>query len=101
MLSLNTPADLALLYNQFNNSFPEKDNDPVNVADSKYYDTGQIQVLKFPSKHKSLSLFHINARSLNKNFDYLDHLLKYTNKAFDIIAATETRIAKQSFLTNK
>ena len=36
-----------------------------------------------------------------QNFDDLDHLLKCTNKVFDIIAVTETRIAKQtSFSTN-
>ena len=41
-----------------------------------YYNIDQIQTLKFPNKHKSLALFHINAYSLNKNFDDLDHLLK-------------------------
>ena len=55
--------------------------------------------LKFPNKQKSLALFHINASSLNKNFDDLDHLLKCTNKVFDIIAVTETRITKQTSLT--
>ena len=98
-LSLKPPFDLALLYNQIKNTSPEKDNDLVNVVNSKYYDIDQIQTLKFPNKHKSLSLFHINACSLNKNFDDLDHLLKCTNKAFDIIAVTETRITKQSSLT--
>ena len=92
---------MALLYNQFNNTSPEKNNDLVNVLNSKYYDIDQIQTLKFPNKHKSLALFHINACSLNKNFDDLDHLLKCTNKVFDIIALTETRITKQtSFTTN-
>ena len=99
MLSLKPPSDLALLYNQFNNTSPEKNNDPVNVVNSKYYDIDQIQTLKYPSKHKSLALFHINACSLNKNFDDLDHLLKCTNKVFDIIPVTETRITKQAFLT--
>ena len=99
MFSLKPPSDLALLYDQFNNTSPEKSNDPENVVNSKYYDIDQIQTLKFPNKHKSLSLFHINACSLNKNFDDLDHLLKCTNKAFDIIAVTETRITKQSSLT--
>ena len=58
-----------------------------------------MQTLKFPNKHKSLSLFHINACSLNKNFDDLNHLLNCTNKAFDIIAVSEARITKQSSLT--
>ena len=93
MLSLKPPSYLTLLYNQLNNTSPEKNNDPENVVNSKYYDIDQIQTLKFPNKQKS------NACSLNKNFDDLDHLLKYTNKVFDIIAVTETRSAKQTFLT--
>ena len=98
MLSLKPHSDLALLYNQFNNTSPEKNNDPTNVVNSKYYDIDQIQTLKFPNKHKSLALFHINACSLNKNFDDLEHLLKCTNKVFDITAVTETRITKQTLL---
>ena len=98
MLSLK-PPDLAVLYNQFNNTFRGKNNDPANVVNYKYYDIDQIQTLKSPNKHKSLALFHINACSLNKNFDDLDHLLKCTNKVFDIIAVTETRITKQTSLT--
>ena len=70
---------MALFYNQFNNTFPKKDNSPVNVVNSKYYDIDEIQTLKFSNKHKSLSLFHINACSLNKNFDDLEHLLKCTS----------------------
>ena len=89
---------MTLLYNQFNSTSPEKNNDPVNVAHSNYYDSDQIQTLKFPNKHKSLALFHNNACSLNKNFDDLDHLLKCTNKAFDIIAVTETKITKPTSL---
>ena len=58
-----------------------------------------IQTLKFSNKHKSLALFHINACSLNKNFDDIDHLLRCTKKVFDIIAVTETRNTKQTSLT--
>ena len=85
---------LALLYNQFNNTSPEKNNDPENVVNSKYYDIDQIQTSKFPDKHKWLALFYINACTLSKNFDDFDHLLKWVNKAFDIIAVSETRITK-------
>ena len=99
MHSIKPPSDLALLYNQFNNTSPEKNNDPVNVVNSKYYDIDQIQTLKFPNKHKTLALFHINECSLNKYFDDLDHLFKCTNKVFDIVAVTETRITKQTSLT--
>ena len=59
MLSLKPHSDLALVHNQFNNSSPEKNNDPTNVA----------------------------------------NLLRCTNKVFDIIAGTETRITEQTFLT--
>ena len=100
---------MALLYNQFNNTPPPKkktkknkqtkNNDPVNVVNSKYFDIGQIQNLKFPNKHKSQALFHINVYSLNKNFDDIDHPLKCTDKLCDIIAVTETRITKQTSLT--
>ena len=99
LLSLKPPSDLAHLYNQFNNTSPEKNNDPENVVNSKFYDIDQIQTLKFFDEHKSLTLFHINTCSLNKNFDDFDHLLKYTNKVFDIIVVSETKITKQTFLT--
>ena len=36
---------------------------------------------------------------LNKNFDHLDELFTFTNKVFDIIAVSETRITKQTSLT--
>ena len=56
--------------------------------------------IQIPHKNKSLSLFHINACSLNKNFDDLQHLLNCTKKSFDIIAISETRITKQVSLSN-
>ena len=56
--------------------------------------------IEIPQKNKSLSLFHINACSLNKNFDDLQHLLNCTKNLFDIIAISETRITKQVFLLN-
>ena len=57
--------------------------------------------IEIPHKNKSLSLFHINACSLNKNFDDLQHLLSCTQKNFDIIAISETRVTKNiSLLDN-
>ena len=73
--------------------------DPENVVNSKYFGIDQITTLKFSDKRKSLTLFHIIACSLNKNFDDVDHLHKYTNKVFDIIAVGDTRITKQTSLT--
>ena len=58
----------------------------------RYYDLEEIQTLNIPKKSKSLSMFHINACSLSKNFDDLEYLLKTTN--FDIIAISETRITE-------
>ena len=64
---LKPPSNLALLFNQFNNSFPEQEIHPENVVNSRYFDIDQIQSLKFPQKEKSLSFFHINASSWDKN----------------------------------
>ena len=50
--------------------------------------------MKIPNKKSSLSLFHINACSLSKNFENLEYLFKTTNTNFDIIAISETRILK-------
>ena len=52
--------------------------------------------MKIPNKKNSLSLFHIDACSLSKNFEDLEYLLKTTNTNFDIIAISETRILKNT-----
>ena len=69
-----------------------KKNGPKNVVNFNYYDIDQFQTLKFHEKIKSLSLFHINACSLSKNFHDLKHPLKCTKKVFDIVAVSETKI---------
>ena len=92
------------LVNQFNymSSLPYDINsdDPENTVSSKYYDIDEHQNLKITSKSNSLSLFHINACSVSKNFDDLQHLLSCTVKKFDIIAITQTRITKNVSITN-
>ena len=86
-------ANWSLLFNHFNNFSPEQKNMPENVMNSNYYDIHQFQTLiKFYGKNKSLSLFHINACSLSKKFDGLEHLLKCTNNAFYKVEVSETRI---------
>ena len=81
--------------NQFNNNTsPEDNTDPGNFVKSKYYDIDEIQTMKTPNEDESLALFHINACSLNKNFDDLEHLLSCTNKNFDVITITETKTKK-------
>ena len=71
------------MVNQFNNmsSQPNDVNsdDPENTVSSKYYDIDELQNLKITNNSNSLSLFHINACSLNMNFDDLQHLLSCTN----------------------
>ena len=96
---LNPSEDLKVLVNQFNAS-AEDNTDPENIVQSKYYDIDELQTMKIPNKDKSLALFHINACSLNKNFNELEHLLSCTNKNFDVIAISETRITKNISLTN-
>ena len=56
---------------------------------SRYFKIDQIQSFKFPQKENSLSFFHNNASSLNKNFDGLVYLLKCTNKTFDLIGVDD------------
>ena len=97
---LKSPPNLELLFNQFNNSSPAQENDPENVVNSRYFDIDLIQSLKFSQKEKSLSLFHVNACSLNKNLDDLVYLLKCTNKHFDITAVSETIISKKTSVTS-
>ena len=56
--------------------------------------------LKYLTKNKLLSLFHINACSINKKFDDLQHLLSCTKNFLDIIAVSETRITRNVSLLN-
>ena len=88
------------MVNQFNNATPENGNDPEKITSSKYYDIDEMHNIEIPHKNKLLSLFHINACSLNKKFDGLQHLLSCTKKNFDIIAVSETRITRNVSLLN-
>ena len=75
------PSNLELLVNQFNNATPENGNDPEKIASSKYYDIDEMHNIEIPHKNKLLFLFHINACSLSKNFDDLQHLQSCTKKS--------------------
>ena len=98
-LLLKPSPNLELLVNRFNNATPEN-NEPEKISSSRYYDIDEMHNLKIPQKNKSLSLFHINACSLNKNFDDLQHLLSSFKKVFDITSVSETRITEQESLLN-
>ena len=93
-LLLKSLPNLELLVTQFNNATPENNSDSEKTSSPKYYDIDEMHNIKTHQKNKSLSLFHINACSLNENFDDLQHLLSSTEKAFDIITVSETRITK-------
>ena len=79
-LSLKPSTNLYVLVNQFSNAIPENSNDPEKVCSSKYYDIEEMHSIKIPQKNKSLSLFHINACSVNKKTDDLQHLLNCTKR---------------------
>ena len=79
-LSLKPSPDLELLVNKFNNATPENSNEPEKVSSSKYYDIEEMHNIKITHQHKSISIFHINACSLNKSFDGLQHHLSCPKK---------------------
>ena len=99
-LSLKPSSNLKLLVNQFSNATPKNSNDPEKISSSKYYDIEEMHNIETPHNNKSLSLFHINACSHNKNFDDFQHLWSCTKKNSDTIAISETRITKQVSLLN-
>ena len=80
-LLLKPSEHLKQLINQFNNMSSQTDDinfdDPENIVSSKYYDI-ELQNLKINNSN-SLSLFHINACSLSRKFDDLQHLLSCKN----------------------
>ena len=88
-LSSKPSSNLELLVNQFNNVTPDNSNDPEKIYLSKFYDSDEMHNIEIPHRNKLLSLFHMNAYSLNKDFDDLQYLLSCT------IAITKTRITKQ------
>ena len=98
MLKLNPPPNLILLFNQFNELTAESNKKkPENFINCKNLDIEEIQKMKI--EPNSLSLFHINSCSLNKNFEDLEYLLKATNKTFDVIAISESGILKDTNLS--
>ena len=103
MLLYNFMVNITLYLNINVHNFPSNTNTTVYsffYIASFFYDIEEMHNIEIPHKNKSLSLFHINACSLNKNFDDPQHLLNCTKKFFDIIAISETRITKQVSLSN-
>ena len=54
---LALPPNQALLFNKCNNSPPEQNVDRKNVANFRYFDTGEIQALNLYGLDNSLSFF--------------------------------------------
>ena len=65
-----------------------------NVSNCKYYDLNEIKPLNKLNNKSSLSLFYLNTCYLSNNFEDLEYLLDSSNLNFDVIAISETRIAK-------
>ena len=62
------------------------------ILNSKYYDINQIKNLKTCTNKRSPSLFHLNMRSLPKNFDNFQYLIQSNN--IDVTAISESKIIK-------
>ena len=74
-LRLHPSTRLTSLVNQFNNNtHDDNDKDAENFIHSKYLILMRFRNWKFCTKKKCLSLFYINACSLGKNCDELQHL---------------------------
>ena len=98
ILKLNPSPNLKLLFNQFNELTAESNKkNPENFINCRNLDIDKVQKMKI--EPNSLFLFHISSCSLNKNFEDLEYLLKATNKSFDIIAISESRILKDTNLS--
>ena len=74
-------------------------DDPKNTVSSEYWDINELQNLNITNRSNSISLYHINACSISKNFDDLQYL-RHKNKNFDIIAITQNRITKNVSIRN-
>ena len=73
-LSLKLSSDLELLINQCNNATPENSNCTKIISSFKYYNNEETHNIEIAHTTKSLSLFHINACSLNKYIDNIQYL---------------------------
>ena len=62
-----------------------------NVYESKYFDI-PMQSSSFVQNQNSLSVFHVNIRSLTKLFDALYELISSLPVSPDVVCITETRI---------
>ena len=76
------------------------DENDVQSISSKYSDISDFSKSNF-SFSKQFSLFHVNTRSLSKNFDQLLAVLSALGTSFDVLGITEKKqqIGKE-FISN-
>ena len=100
LCGLDFPSQLQLLPNYELRSklshIPALDNFDLdeNYAqsiNSNYFDILDLQKLNDTVSRKHFSLFHVNARSLSKNFDQLLTVLSSSKINFDVIGISETK----------
>ena len=90
-INLEPPPNSSLLFNQFNDLSSDSINkNPENMMTNCNMMTTLMTYRKL-NPNQALSLFHLNACSLNKHFDDLEYLNKTTNQTFDIIAMSESK----------
>ena len=70
-------------------------------VNSKYYDIPAFVRHNSTLGKKCFSLFHVNTRSLSKNFDQLLNVLSAVETKFDVLGITETKQqVEKDFITN-
>ena len=74
------------------------DENLIHNVNSKYYDI--IDFTMVDKNPNSLSMFHINLRSLSAHLEELQLLLKSLKANFDVIAISETKEQSEGFLKN-
>ena len=74
------------------------DENLIQKVSSKYYDI--IDFTMVNKNPNSLSMFHINLRSLSAHLEELQLLLKSLNANFDVIGISETKERSEGFIKN-
>ena len=76
----------------------DMDENLIHKVNSKYYDIIDFTIVN--KNPNSLSMFHINLRSLSAHVEELQLLLKSLKANFDVIAISETKEQSEGFLKN-
>ena len=93
VLNISPPKHLQSIFNEFNNTSNNNNDEEFSINCKLYYDVESFNTSKFKSKDY-FSIFHLNIASLSKHKTDLETLLALLNFEFNIIAITETKILK-------